>query len=216
MATKRRTLRTILQNTASRKAFRFVTRDELTRVGLSPNTKLLVPKTLMRVTKKTAAIKPSELKKVAKTRGVKRDKALERAASKIVKLDKTASQQIVKRQKRRDTEFSKAEKTTATNRRSATQTRAQQFDREFLAKVQGDISKGTPIKRAGGKRKGQASLIARSDTASRALENRRKRLAGEHIPDGEYQAMLDYMAHYNDPHYELLRGSPDVKGSRIK
>jgi hypothetical protein len=213
---KHRTLRSILLNSASRKSFRLISRDELTRVGLSPNTKLLVPKTLKRVTLKTVAIKPSELSKVAKTRGAKREKALERAASKIVSLEKTASQQIVKRQKRRDTEFSKAEKKTATNKRVASQPRSQEFTAQFLAKVQADIANGTLIKKAGGKNRGTVSLRVRSDSATAAFENRRKRLSGEHIPDGEYQAMLDYMAHYNDPYYELLRGSPDVKGSRIK
>jgi hypothetical protein len=63
--------------------------------------------------------------------------------------------------------------------------------------------------------KGKTSLVVRQKSAVEALENRRRRLQGEHIPDGEYQAMLDYMAHYNDPHYEVLRGSPDIKGSRI-
>src|ERR1700730_14768118 len=106
---KRRTLRTILQSTASRKAFRFVTRDELTRQGLNPNTKLLVPKELKRFTKKSPAVKSSDLSKVAKTRGVKREKALERAAPKIVNADKLATQQTVKRRKRRDTQFSNAE-----------------------------------------------------------------------------------------------------------
>jgi hypothetical protein len=213
---QRRTLRSILLNSASRKSFRFVSRDELTRVGLSPNTKLLEPKTLKRVTSKTVAIKPSELSTVAKTRGAQRETALERAASKIVSLDKTASQKTVKRQKRRDTEFSKAENKTVTNRRVASQARSQEFTAQFLAKVQADIANGTLIKKAGGKNRGKVSLRVRSDSATAALENRRKRLAGEHIPDGEYQAMLDYMAHYNDPYYELLRGSPDVKGSRIK
>jgi hypothetical protein len=213
---KRRTLRTILQSTASRKAFRFVTRDELTRQGLNPNTKLLVPKELKRFTKKSPAIKSSDLSKVAKTRGVKREKALERAAPKIVNADKLATQQTVKRQKRRDTQFSNAEKTTATSKRAVKQQRNQEFTTNFLASVQRDITRGTLIKKAGGKNKGKASLRARNDSAAQALENRRKRLAGEHIPDGEYQAMLDYMAHYNAPFYELLRGSPDVKGSRIK
>jgi hypothetical protein len=213
---KRGTLRSILLNSASRKSFRFVSRDELTRVGLSPNTKLLVPKTHKRVTLKTVAIKPSELSKVAKVRGAKREKALERAASKIVSLDKTASQQTVNRQKRRDTEFSKVEKKTATNKRVASQPRSHAFTAQFLAKVQADIANGTLIKKANGKNRGKVSLRVRSDSATAALENRSKRIAGEHIPDGEYQAMLDYMAHYNDPYYELLRGSPDVKGSRIK
>jgi hypothetical protein len=216
MAAKRRTLKTILLDSASRKSFRLVTRDELTRVGLNPNTKLLVPKLLKRVTKKTAAIKPSELSKVAKTRGAKRDKALERAAAKIVTLDKSASQQIVKRQKRRNTEFSSAQEKTVANKRAVRQARNQEFTADFLARVQRDIAKGTPIAKAGGKNKGKRSLRVRSDSAAQAFENRRKRLAGEHIPDGEYQAMLDYMAHYHNPYFELLRGSPDVKGSRIK
>jgi hypothetical protein len=188
----------------------------LTRVGLSANTKLLVPKTLKRVTKKTAAIKPSELKKVGKARGAKREKLLERAASKIIKLDKAATQQTVKRRKRRDTEFSSAEKQTATNNSATRRARNQEFTADFLAKMQADIARGTAIKKAGGKNKGKRSLIVRSDTAMSALENSRKRLNGEHIPDGEYQAMSDYVAHYNAPFYELLRGSPHVKGSRIK
>jgi hypothetical protein len=113
MATKRRTLKTILQSTTSRKAFRLVSRDELTRVGLSHNTKLLVPKTLKRVTLKTVTIKPSELSKVAKARGAKREKLLERAASKIASVKKTATQQTVKRQKRRDTKIETAAKQTS-------------------------------------------------------------------------------------------------------
>src|ERR1700722_10723000 len=139
MAAKRRTLRTILQSSASRKAFRFVSKDELTRVGLSPNTKLLVPKGLKRVTIKTAAIKPSELKKVAKARGAKREKLLERAASKIVKL-------------------ANAEKTTATNKRAVRQERPQEFTALFIAKVQADVARGTSIKKAGGKNRGKFSL----------------------------------------------------------
>jgi hypothetical protein len=216
MATKRRTLKTILQSSVSRKALRFVTRDELTRVGLSPNTKLLVPKTLKRVTKKTAAIKPSELKKVGNSRGAKREKLLERAASKVISLDKTATQQTVKTQKRRDTEFSNAEKQTVTDKRVARRARDQEFTANFLTSVKHDIAHGTLIKQAGGKNKGKASLRVRDGSAKQALENSHKRLTGEHIPDGEYQAMLDYMAHYDAPFYELLRGSPDVKGSRIK
>jgi hypothetical protein len=216
MAAKRRSLKTILQSTTSRKAFRLVTKDELTRVGLSANTKLLVPKTLMRVTKKTAAIKPSELKKVGKARGAKREKLLERAASKIVKLDKVSSRQTVKRQKRRDATFSNDEKAAATTKRAVRQNRNQEFTEHFLASVKADIANGTIIYKAGGKRKGKFALRARSDTAAIALENRRKRLNGDHISDGEYQEMLDYMAHYNDPYYEVLRNSPDVKGSRIR
>jgi hypothetical protein len=216
MATKRRTLRTILQGSASRKALRFVSKDELTRVGLGPNTKLLVPKTLKRVTKKTAAIKPSELKKVGKSRGAKREKLLERAASKIIKLDKASSQQTVKRQKRHDAEFIKAEKSTATQKGVTRRARADNFPAYFMDQVLADAAKRTRIDKAGGKNKGKHSLVVRRKSASDALENRAKRLRGAHIPDGEYQMMLDYSAHYNDPYYERLKASPDVKGSRIR
>ena len=213
---KRRTLRTILLNTAGRTAFRFITKDELKRVGLSPNTKLLVPKTQKRVTKNTPVIKPYELRKVSKARGVKREKALERAASKIVSLDKTASTQTVRRQKRRDAGYAKAEKQTVARKGIARRARAETFPTYFIEQARADAGKRTLIYKAGGKNKGKRFLVVRSKSAAEALENRRKRLQGEHIPDGEYQAMLDYMAHYNDPYYELLRGSPDVKGSRIR
>jgi hypothetical protein len=36
---------------------------------------------------------------------------------------------------------------------------------------------------------------------------RRRKLAGEHIPDGEWQWFIDYARRLKDPQYELLRGS---------
>ena len=80
---------------------------------------------------------------MAKARGAKREKLLERAASKIVKLDKAASQQTVKRQKRRDTTLANAEKITATNKRAVRQERPQEFTALFIAKVQADVARGT-------------------------------------------------------------------------
>jgi hypothetical protein len=41
---------------------------------------------------------------------------------------------------------------------------------------------------------------------------RRRKLAGEHIPDGEWQWFIDYARRLKDPHYELLRGSPAAFG----
>ena len=111
MARRRTLIHSTLLNTASRKAFRYVSKDELQRIGLNANTKLLVPKTQKRVTKNTQTIPQAVLKAVSKTRGVNRDKALERAASKIVSLDNAASKQTVQRQKRRDASFTKAETT---------------------------------------------------------------------------------------------------------
>ena len=41
---------------------------------------------------------------------------------------------------------------------------------------------------------------------------RRRKLAGELIPDGEWQWFIDYARRLKDPQYELLRGSPAAFG----
>ncbi len=208
MAKSRSLIHSTLSNTASRKAFRYVSKDELKRIGLNTNTKLLVPKTQKRVTKNTKAIPQSVLKAVSRTRGAKREKTLEKAASKIVSLDNAASKQTVQRQKRRDAAITKTEKQSTARKVGA-------FPEEFLIRVKADAANRTRVAKADGKNKGAVAFIVRNDTALTALDNRAKRLQGKHIPDGEYQAMMDYMAHYNDPYYQLMRGSPDVKGARI-
>jgi hypothetical protein len=143
--------------------------------------------------------------KLAKSRGVNRDNIAQR----IVKTAKTVEE-------RRSNAAIHRNVIASPGTRVARQARAQEFTSHFLASVRADIANRTLVMKAGGKNTGKPSLRVRSDTATTAIENRRRRLAGEHIPDGEYQAMLDYMAHFNDPYYELLRGSPDVKGSRIR
>jgi hypothetical protein len=41
---------------------------------------------------------------------------------------------------------------------------------------------------------------------------RRRKLAGQHLPDGEWHWFIDYARRFKDPRYELLRGSPGVFG----
>ena len=41
---------------------------------------------------------------------------------------------------------------------------------------------------------------------------RRRKLAGEHIPEGEWQWFIDHARRLKDPQYELLRGSPAAFG----
>ncbi len=41
---------------------------------------------------------------------------------------------------------------------------------------------------------------------------RRRKPAGEHIPDGEWQWFIDHARRLKDPQYELLRGSPAAFG----
>ena len=50
------------------------------------------------------------------------------------------------------------------------------------------------------------------DTERRYREIRRRKLAGELIPDGEWHWFIDYARQFKDPRYELLRGSPGAFG----
>ena len=90
------------------------------------------------------------------------------------------------------------------------------FVSSFLQSTLRDAASGVRVRKAGGKGKGQLSFRVKVDTAGEALRNRDKRLKGEFIPDGEYQQMLDYLAHYNDRAYDLLRGSPKDKTGNIE
>jgi hypothetical protein len=50
------------------------------------------------------------------------------------------------------------------------------------------------------------------ETERRYREIRRRKLAGEVIPDGEWHWFIDYARRFRDPRYELLRGSPAAFG----
>jgi|HubBroStandDraft_4_1064222.scaffolds.fasta_scaffold247216_2 hypothetical protein len=51
-----------------------------------------------------------------------------------------------------------------------------------------------------------------ADAERRYRGIRRHKLAGEHIPDGEWHWFIDYARRFRDPRYELLRGSPGAFG----
>jgi hypothetical protein len=51
-----------------------------------------------------------------------------------------------------------------------------------------------------------------ADAERRYQVIRRRKLAGEFIPDGEWQWFIDYARRFRDPQYELLRGSPAAFG----
>jgi hypothetical protein len=50
------------------------------------------------------------------------------------------------------------------------------------------------------------------DTERLYLDIRRRKLAGELIPDGEWHWFIDHGRQFRDPRYELLRGSPGAFG----
>src|SRR5271166_4990629 len=54
------------------------------------------------------------------------------------------------------------------------------------------------------------AISADAEHSYRAI--RRRKLAGEFIPDGEWQWFIDYARRLKDPQYELLRGSPAAFG----
>jgi hypothetical protein len=51
-----------------------------------------------------------------------------------------------------------------------------------------------------------------SGAGDRYRELRRLKLAGRHIPDGDWHWFIDYARRFKDPRYELLRGSPAAFG----
>lgn len=52
------------------------------------------------------------------------------------------------------------------------------------------------------------SWRTRRGSAERIRELRRRKLAGEFIPDGEWQELIDYADRFEDPEAAKLRGSP--------
>jgi hypothetical protein len=62
------------------------------------------------------------------------------------------------------------------------------------------------------KRRHGSSYAISPDAERRYRDIRRRKLAGEHIPDGEWQWFIDYARRLKDPQYELLRGSPAAFG----
>jgi hypothetical protein len=62
------------------------------------------------------------------------------------------------------------------------------------------------------KRRHGASYPVSADAERRYRAIRRRKLAGEHIPDGEWHWFIDYARRFKDPRYELLRGSPGAFG----
>ena len=71
----------------------------------------------------------------------------------------------------------------------------------------GHVPSNSPDKR----RHGRFHAVT-PETERRYLEIRRRKLAGELIPDGEWHWFIDYARQFKDPRYELLRGSPGAFG----
>ncbi len=71
----------------------------------------------------------------------------------------------------------------------------------------GQVPSNSPDKR----RHGRFHPIT-PDAERRYRSIRRRKLAGEHIPDGEWHWFIDYARRFKDPRYELLRGSPGAFG----
>jgi hypothetical protein len=62
------------------------------------------------------------------------------------------------------------------------------------------------------KRRHGSSYPISADAERRYRAIRRRKLSGEHIPDGEWHWFIDYARRFRDPRYELLRGSPGAFG----
>jgi hypothetical protein len=76
---------------------------------------------------------------------------------------------------------------------------------ERMRAAGGHVPSNSPDKR----RHGRFHPIT-PDAERRYREIRRRKLAGELIPDGEWHWFIDYARRFKDPRYELPRGSPDA------
>jgi hypothetical protein len=184
----------LLKASVSPDALRAATKAEKVKLGYTGKARVFIRKYTTRVTKRTPLISERQYDK--KVTGFTREKAAEARAHGAL-----------------DYKTAQAQETAAKARAKRAEPG---YARDFLHATARDAAAGVRIAKAGGKNGGKVSFPVKVDSATQALRNRERRLQGKFIPDGEYQMMLDYSAHYSDPFYELMRGSPKDKTGNIQ
>jgi hypothetical protein len=189
------------ERTATRKArllesasfadFVRLTPEQNVKLGLSPKARHYVPKGVKRVTKATPTIsaRQYETKRTRERFGLTPEQATEaRRQGAILYVSADQRERVAK-----------AAITREENRVVAEIKRMRAAGRNVPSK--------SPDKR----RHGRFHSVT-PDTERLYLDIRRRKLAGELIPDGEWHWFIDYARQFKDPRYELLRGSPGAFG----
>jgi DNA primase len=180
-----------LLSSASFSDFTRLTPEQNVKLGLSPKARHYVLKTAKRVTKATPTIsaRQYETKRARELFGLAPEKATQARRQGAIRYVSADQRERVAK---------------AAITREETKVIAE--IKKFRASGE-DVPSYSPDKR----RHGSSHPVSEyAERRYRAL--RRRKLAGEHIPDGEWQWMIDYARRFKDPRYELLRGSPGAFG----
>jgi hypothetical protein len=168
-----------------------LTPEQNVKLGLSGKARHYVPKDVKRVTKATPTIsaRQYETKKARELFGLTPEKATEARRNRAISYVSADQRARV----------AKAAITREENRVVT------EIKRMWAAG--GHVPSNSPDKR-----RHVWSHPVMLDTERRYREIRRRKLAGELIPDGEWHWFIDYARQFRDPRYELLRGSPGAFG----
>lgn len=189
------------ERTATRKAhlldsacssiFVRLTPEQNVRLGFSRKARRYVPATTKRLSKATPTIsaRQYETKKASELFGLTPEKATEaRAAGAIRYVSADQRERVAKAALTRE-------------------------ETKVVAEIKklGAAGERVPSNSPDKRRHGSWYPIS-ADAERRYRSIRRRKLAGEHIPDGEWHWFIDYARRFKDPRYELLRGSPGAFG----
>lgn len=180
-----------LLNSASFAEFMRLTPEQNVKLGLSPKARHYVLKTTKRITKTTPTISAREYET---------KKASER-------FDLTPEEATKARR------HGAISYVSADQRERVAKAALTREETKVVAEIKGMRAAGgeVPSNSPDTRRHGRFHPVT-PDAERRYREIRRRKLEGEHIPDGEWHWFIDYARQFKDPRYELLRGSPGAFG----
>jgi hypothetical protein len=176
---------------ASYREFRRLTPEENVKVGRSPKARNYVPKHVKRITKATPTIsaRQYEAKRARELFGLTPEQAAKARRHGAISYVSADQRERV----------AKAALTREENR--------------VIAEIKKLRASGETVPSNSPDRRRHGRFYSVTPDAERRYRDiRRRKLAGEHIPDGDWQWFIDYARRLKDPQYELLRGSPAAFG----
>ena len=180
-----------LLETASFSDFKRLSPEQNVKLGLSPKARRYVLTDARRITKSTPAIsaRQFETKRARELFGVTPEKATQaRRHGAISYVSADQREQVAKAAITRE-------------------------ENNVIAAIKKLRSSGEAVpSNSPDKRRHGTSHPISEHAEGRYRAIRRRKLAGEHIPDGEWQWFIDYARRLKDPQYEFLRGSPAAFG----
>jgi hypothetical protein len=168
-----------------------LTPEQNVKLGLSRKARHYVPKDVKRVTKATPTIsaRQYETKKARELFGLSPEQATEARRNRAISY------------------------VTADQRERVAKAAITREETRVIAEIKKLRTSGEHVpSHSPDKRRHGWSHPITPGAGERYRELRRRKLAGQHIPDGDWHWFIDYARRFKDPRYELLRGSPAAFG----